>query len=48
MIRLDDWEQYCILKNGFDKPKIFQAESEAIDYCKEREIHPFQVVELVI
>jgi hypothetical protein len=48
ILKMDDWEQYNVVKNRFDKPMIFQAESEAFDYCDEMEIYPFQLVEVTI
>jgi hypothetical protein len=48
VIKHDDWNGISIVINHLGRPKIFSCESEAIDYCKEMEVNPFQIVEVTI
>lgn len=45
---LDEWTQYAIVHDWRGKPKMFHCESEALDYCKECRLYPFQLIEVTI
>jgi hypothetical protein len=44
----DNFWGYQVVKDYLGLPKRFEAESECIDYCKEKEIDIFQPIEVTI
>ena len=48
ILKKDVWDGIVIQINHLGRPKIFSCESEAIDYCKEMEVNPFQIVKVTI
>ena len=44
----NEWNRYEIILDCFDVPKIFEAESECFDFCREKNIYLFQIIEVTI
>jgi len=44
----DDWHVVRVVANCFNASKEFSCESEAIDYCEEKSIYPFQIIDVTI
>jgi hypothetical protein len=48
ILKRDEWDGLVIVKNMYDKPKIFKDKEEAISYCEEFEIDPYQLVDILL
>lgn len=48
ILKRDEWDGLTIVRNHLDKPKLFKDRQEAISYCEEFEIYPFQLVDILL
>jgi hypothetical protein len=44
----NNWNGVKVVIDAFNAPKEFSCESEAIDYCEEKSIYPFQIIDVTI
>lgn len=48
ILKRDEWEGIAIQIDHLGKPKLFKNRQEAISYCEEFEIDPYQLVDILL